>query len=273
MNPRRLLFGLFFLHLFLLFALFYYAFYDSSFPVHDTQRTKYHHSLLGQLEMIQNQERMLRKELETKKCRFEEDFVKEKEKKFISQKKIKKTIGIVTVFAGIMEELFVFGEENRRLYGKVNSYELFVSNQSKTERPGGWIKIPAILEVMETKSLEWIVWFDADLVVMNFNQKIESIIELYPSAYFITAMNGGGINTGVIILKNNNWSREFLKAVWNREDLINHRYWEQQAIQEEMIGIDYKNYVQLHPNMFPDNFVLYSSQFMVHLFGRYIVLL
>ena len=72
---------------------------------------------------------------------------------------------------------------------------------------------------METSDSEYIVWFDHDVVIKNFDIKIEEIIKEYKfeenNALFMMSADPASnysFNTGVIVFKNNERTLEIFKT-------------------------------------------------------------
>jgi len=78
-----------------------------------------------------------------------------------------------------------------------------------------WSKINLILKYID--NYDYICWIDADMLIMNKEITIESLIKKY-NKDIICGSDHIMINTGVLIVKNNEFSKQFLKQVYeNRE--------------------------------------------------------
>lgn len=101
-----------------------------------------------------------------------------------------------------------------------------VYNPSK---PIPWSKILLLLKYL--KFFDYLVWIDSDILIMNNEIKLESFIEKYPDHDMICGSDIHMPNTGVWFIKNSDFSKQILKAVWNHEydDQVSDRYknWEQ----------------------------------------------
>eukprot|EP00927_Polykrikos_kofoidii_P056776 TRINITY_DN50859_c0_g1_i1.p1 TRINITY_DN50859_c0_g1~~TRINITY_DN50859_c0_g1_i1.p1 ORF type:complete len:489 (-),score=48.01 TRINITY_DN50859_c0_g1_i1:42-1478(-) len=66
---------------------------------------------------------------------------------------------------------------------------------------------------------DWIFFIDCDAFFTNFDTSVEEILRAYDNihaaqaAHFFVAEDPGGINTGVFIVRNSQWSIDFLKRV------------------------------------------------------------
>ena len=92
-----------------------------------------------------------------------------------------------------MEELVALTSERLQSYASRHGYgchrEVFaVSNP----RQPVWAKISAIRQALKRSEIRWILWMDADAVVMNQEQKIEVL--LHPDADLIVGSDHNGTN-------------------------------------------------------------------------------
>ena len=92
------------------------------------------------------------------------------------------------------------------------------------------------------------MWIDADayfnIYKNNIADEIEPNKEIYMVNHFCELHKGSRypntklsvlrINTGVLLLKNSQSNLKFLQNVWNNEKYINHQWWEQAAIMDEI---------------------------------------
>ena len=73
---------------------------------------------------------------------------------------------------------------------------------------------------------QWIVWTDSDVFVTNFSKKFETIIEQYAHAEtdMIIARDLKHdwtlLNTGVFMLRNSEWTRNFLSSILNSDAAV-----------------------------------------------------
>ena len=111
-----------------------------------------------------------------------------------------------------MEELVALTSERLQSYASRHGYgchrEVFaVSNP----RHPVWVKISAIRQALKRSEIRWILWMDADAVVMNQEQKIEVL--LHPDADLIIGSDHNGTNAGIMLIRVCDWSRRFFDAV------------------------------------------------------------
>ena len=111
---------------------------------------------------------------------------------------------------------------NKEAYAKKHGYYLFDESDSlDTTRPPSWSKIKAAQRLLNEENCDWVFWLDADTVVMNSAKKIEDFLPLEQGKdLLITAQKGGSYNAGAWLIRNTEWSREFLDHWWNMEKFV-----------------------------------------------------
>jgi hypothetical protein len=119
---------------------------------------------------------------------------------------------------------------------------------------------------MENPRLKWIVWMDADTLIMNHGIPIEDIIE--EKNHFIITIDRCGINTGVFFARNCPWSVQFLNNVYNRTDCLSHCFPEQTAVARELERKEFLSYTRIVPqrlfNSYPSEIIGYSLNSTYH---------
>ena len=121
---------------------------------------------------------------------------------------------------------------NKKSYCAKHGYT-FIDDESMLDktRPIPWTKILLLLKYLD--EFDYLVWIDADILIMNMDTKLESFIHLYAKYDQICGSDWRMENTGVWFIKNSDFSRAFLKAVWenvyDENEDPNERYlnWEQ----------------------------------------------
>ena len=87
-----------------------------------------------------------------------------------------------------------------------------------------WNKILILLNLLSEEALNsvYVVWVDADLIVLDFGMKIEMIGSLYSQANIIISKDMETAtyisNSGFIIVRNSEWSKAFLEQWWSSYD-------------------------------------------------------
>ena len=139
-------------------------------------------------------------------------------------------------------------------------------------RPAPWAKIEYLLKEINSKPNYYTFWIDSDAVILRHDIDLWSFIE--PEKYIYLSKDLNNINTGVIIVKNNNLVKEFLEKAWTLTEYINHAWWEQASIidlvDKDYLGIN--RYIKYVPqdifNAFDNDVKPYS--FIAHSPGPFL---
>ena len=85
-----------------------------------------------------------------------------------------------------------------------------------------WYKILFVQEQLRNSDHDYIIYLDADAVIVKPEKDIRDIISEYPDSDLIIARDFGPdlVNTGVMIFKNTPWSIDFLERVWHAGDHV-----------------------------------------------------
>ena len=110
---------------------------------------------------------------------------------------------------------------NKRRYAALHGYDLLVSTQvADPSRPAAWSKI---LEVRKhLPSYDWLLFIDVDTLVMNPNVRLEDIAD--DTVDQVIAADHNGINSGVWLVRNSEWTMWFLDELWAQEHLVKGSY-------------------------------------------------
>ena len=131
-----------------------------------------------------------------------------------------------------------YGIIGKKIYCYKHSYS-FRDDEDvyDTSRPIAWSKINLALKCLNEKDNEgnnkfdYVVWMDADTNIMDFEHKLEDFIHrLMDGMDVMVAQDFKEINTGVIFIKNTEWSKMFLNYVYSLTEFLNYSHWEQDAI-------------------------------------------
>jgi len=80
-----------------------------------------------------------------------------------------------------------------------------------------WNKIAAILQNLH--KYDFLVWIDADAIINNMDITIESILQMDPTKELYLckdiSVDYECINSGVMIMKNTEWTEHLFRKVWN----------------------------------------------------------
>jgi hypothetical protein len=98
--------------------------------------------------------------------------------------------------------------------GKVRLYVNLDQSIIPSNRPVVFAKLNQILRALDAWPSDWVVWTDADAMVVNYNFDIDHWLSTRaPHVNCINGHDWAGLCGGFMCLRNNQWSRDFLKAV------------------------------------------------------------
>ena len=168
---------------------------------------------------------------------------------------------VVTACVGRHERLKKLSESNKETYARAHDFD-FVSGSAEQYpamtfvQPFAWFKVALLLDVMKivraarTKH-EWVLWVDCDALMSNLDENLvrlaNRLIEeergkRQNEIDVIVAIDEGEnekINSGVMFIRNSQWSLDFFSTVLRKaeqERLRQHRHWEQAAINELILN-------------------------------------
>lgn len=125
--------------------------------------------------------------------------------------------------------------ESHRAYCRVHGYQYRLETNQLVEervRPLPWTKILLLQRLLANSRHEALVWLDADTLITNDLIRVEDWLGvLGEREILLTRDSNGVINTGVMVMKNTPWVRQFLKKVYAQQDFIHHPMWENAALE------------------------------------------
>eukprot|EP00740_Mantoniella_antarctica_P000040 CAMPEP_0181394402 /NCGR_PEP_ID=MMETSP1106-20121128/27762_1 /TAXON_ID=81844 /ORGANISM="Mantoniella antarctica, Strain SL-175" /LENGTH=314 /DNA_ID=CAMNT_0023515903 /DNA_START=126 /DNA_END=1071 /DNA_ORIENTATION=- len=111
--------------------------------------------------------------------------------------------------------------------------------------PFAWLKAGLLWQLLQARSAhQWFVWVDCDALYMNLDKSVPDLLRdlgVDPgpagTTHVVAADDLGSslFNTGVLVVRNSQWSRDFFANVLRsakHHDVRNHGWWEQFAMQE-----------------------------------------
>lgn len=116
-------------------------------------------------------------------------------------------------------------------YASRHGYDLALHRTTRSnQRPLAWGKVPILQELLA--SHEIVVWIDADAMIVD--GRIDIATQL-PDGQLMALVqhyvNGTTMpNTGVWVLRGGTEALGLMDAIWDQEDLIQHRWWENAAL-------------------------------------------
>lgn len=156
--------------------------------------------------------------------------------------------------------VLMFYDENVKSYADINYFinkqycakynlELIVSNtHSYSNRHPAWERLPFLLN--NILNYDYLIWIDADAFFYNDVNNICDIITQHADYNFIFSNDIGdnNINTGIFIVKNNQYSIDFLTKWAYDEELYNNNPYPAWWDQGVLIDMYNKNILQIQTN-------------------------
>jgi hypothetical protein len=175
--------------------------------------------------------------------------------------------------------------ESKKSYATTNGYTYIQGGEQFWDRnkPIAWSKIPFLLDVCSKLPEGALVWqSDADVLVTNPTLRLEDhVLPLLPANkdMLLTFDSCGHINSGNILFRNTEWTRDFWKRVGSLKQFTYHIWWENAAMialyenvpaDKEMIEIT-KNHKVFNAYLrgLPGQPLWTPGDFLVHFAGVY----
>ena len=115
-----------------------------------------------------------------------------------------------------------FSEEINREYCKKHGYNYYVEKDDEKirkiieDRAFTWAKPKILLEILEKQETDYILFLDIDAIVSDNKIKIEDFIDEKYDIVVTEDYSGHSVmNAGVILVKNTDWARQFMKDWWD----------------------------------------------------------
>ena len=163
---------------------------------------------------------------------------------------------VVTACVGRHEELKDLSDSNKETYARIHNFD-FISGSAEQYpamtfvQPFAWFKVALLLDVVKTVRVaqtkhEWVLWVDCDSLISNLDQNLVHLANMLIEEQgkrqnevdVIVAIDEGEtekINSGVMFIRNSQWSLDFFSTVLRKAEqqrLRQHPHWEQAAINE-----------------------------------------
>ncbi len=194
-------------------------------------------------------------------------------------KRNKKPIALCTLSIGEdYKRLVMYSNKVKQDYCKSHIYDYRDDEDDEIvdkSRPLAWSKVNLIRRCLKD-GYDYVVWIDADAFIMNPTIKLESIIVNFSKDkdILLTMDAVDVLNSGVMFIKNTEWSKAFFDLVYNMTDFINHSNWEQGAIIDlyENNILDSQYHIAVLPKTYQRLFNSYcplykDGDFILHLAG------
>lgn len=147
---------------------------------------------------------------------------------------------VLTAYNAAYKDLASISVPSIRRLADAHGYALRVVERDDCVRRGGWMKIEPIIAAL-ADGFDFVLWLDTDTFVARTNIDIRNIIhpdvQLHMAWHKIASgADPHHFNTGVMLIRASDWSRNFFARVWDRGPL-DHR-WNDQATIHHVLGYD-----------------------------------
>jgi hypothetical protein len=142
---------------------------------------------------------------------------------------------LCTQATGAFTELLDISRPRMERYAQRHGWDLHVVAEDTAQgRPAAWGKVRIVRDLLDRYDV--VAWLDADTVIVDLERDLAGELRRGKDLYLVEHHNGPSgevtANTGVFMLRSGRWARRLLDQVWERRDLIDHRWWENAAIME-----------------------------------------
>ena len=138
-------------------------------------------------------------------------------------------IGLVTYSTSTIMDYATYSLSILTIYAQINDYFYYhttpESGHEYYSNDQRWNKVKIVHNAFLTwgKDLDYIVYLDSDLIILNMEFKFEDIINKNHNADLIFSKDShpmnGIMNSGLFIAKNSKWTLDFLEEWWGSNDL------------------------------------------------------
>ncbi len=137
---------------------------------------------------------------------------------------------VCTIATGPHVDLYEIARPGLEAFCRFHGHDLVaVQHDVSGGRPTSWGKLPLLRELLEVYDL--VAWVDADAIIVDPRGDIfEHVNHRISMRVVVHRYDGLEIpNLGVMAFASTAWSKRFLSRLWNSEEFIDHKWWENAA--------------------------------------------
>lgn len=154
----------------------------------------------------------------------------------------KKNICLTTYFNKDYRQISHYCLNSLKKYSLKFGYPIILHNEVTSNSYPPWNKI-LVIKKLFSEGYDYVFYIDADAMIINFDYNIADQIEPEKEWYLVRQQkefNEGYVpNTGVMLIKNTDFSKNILDQLWQLNH-YSHHYWADQAALIELIGLKYE---------------------------------
>jgi hypothetical protein len=165
---------------------------------------------------------------------------------------VKPSVCLLTAYDSAQQPLSAFTVPRMHALAQAHGYDVRVVHRDNWERQRGWIKIEAIREALDG-NFDFLFWIDVDAVVLRCEVDVRTAAvdnaDLHmvwhgPDTSKLEAVILPHFNTGIMLIRVTDWSRNFFRRVWEVGQLPHP--WADQATILHLLG--YNDCLELGPD-------------------------
>ena len=148
---------------------------------------------------------------------------------------------LLTIATGDHSDFVQLGAESRAAFCRHNGLaNVVISHPPDTGRPVSWAKIPLISDLLSQYDV--VLALDADAVIVRSRVPIEGLVtRVRPIGMVAHEYNSQTVpNLGVFAVQRSRFVSRLLVEMWEQEDLIHHKWWENAAFLR-LCGYDFSS--------------------------------
>jgi Nucleotide-diphospho-sugar transferase len=120
-----------------------------------------------------------------------------------------------------------------QLYAARWGHAVHVNPDVAIDRPPAWHRVKLIPELFD-QGYEFVLWLDADATFVRFDADILAEVRQGKDLYLVehdhpNFPSSRVPNTGVMLVRNTQWSRDLFARLWSMTQYENHNWWENAA--------------------------------------------
>jgi hypothetical protein len=146
------------------------------------------------------------------------------------------TLCIATSYTADFRDIGDYAAMSIRAYAARHRADAFIEPTLVfDERPPAWHRVRLIPTLFDC-GYEFVLWVDADAVFLRYDVDVRSVIKARKDLYLVEHAIPEQEklvrvpNTGVMLLRNSEWTRAFLDRIWRMAEYAEHKWWENAAV-------------------------------------------
>lgn len=147
---------------------------------------------------------------------------------------MRKSVCVTTSFDEPFASIGEYAAMSIEHYARCHGFSAHIERSFEIDRPPAWRRVRLIAELFD-QGFDYVMWVDADAVFTRFDVSILSEVSrdahLYLSKVPARMLSDQDFpNTGVMLIKNCDWSRSLLLTLWSMDQYTHHFLWENAAM-------------------------------------------